>query len=61
MFFLVSPGPETIHAKHVLGYSALLDHSAETLTLLDQASTNICPMQDFNGRAYPSFAQVELY
>jgi hypothetical protein len=36
----------------------MLDHSAETLTLLDQSSQDIHPVEDFNGAPYPSFAQV---
>jgi hypothetical protein len=43
-----------------MGYSALLDHSAETLTLLDQSSLDICPMEDFNRVLYPAFGEVHL-
>jgi hypothetical protein len=59
-FLLVAPGPDWIHSKHSMGYSAMLDHSAETLTLLDQSSQDIRPVEDFNGQPYPSFAQVCL-
>src|SRR5579872_3371011 len=36
----------------------MLDHGSETLTLLDQASTDTCSVESFNGRPYPSFAEV---
>src|ERR1700757_403297 len=36
----------------------MLDHGAKTLTLLDQASTDVCPVESFNGRPYPSFSEV---
>jgi hypothetical protein len=55
---LVAPGLDRIHAKHTMGYSAMLDHSAETLTLLDQSSQDVRPVKDFNGLPYPSFSQV---
>src|SRR5579872_3580855 len=54
----LTPGPDRIHTKHSMGYSAFLDHSTETLTLLDQSPTDVCPVEDFNGALYPSFAQV---
>src|SRR5579872_6812684 len=57
-FLLVAPGSNWIHAKHSLGYSTMLDHSAETLTLLDQSLQDVHPVEDFNGAPYPSFAQV---
>ena len=57
-YLLVAPGPDRIHAKHAMGYSAMLDHSAETLTLLDQSSQDIHHVEDFNGFPYPTFAQV---
>jgi len=57
----VAPGPDPIHAKHVLGYSALLDHSTETLTLLDQPLVDVQPIQDFNSCKYPAFAQVKHF
>src|SRR5579872_2210128 len=59
-FLLVAPGPDRIHTKHSLGYSTMLDHSTETLTLLDQSSWDIRPVEDFNGVPYPTFAQVCL-
>src|SRR5579872_5697198 len=49
---LVAPGPDWIHSKHAMGYSAMLDHSAETLTLLDQSSQDVRPVEDFDGRPY---------
>src|SRR5579872_6623210 len=55
---LVAPGPDQIHSRHAMGYSAMLDHSAKTLTLLDQSSQDIHPVEDFNGQPYPTFAQV---
>ena len=36
----------------------MLDHGAETLTLLDQASTDVRPVKSFNGHPYPSFSEV---
>src|SRR5579872_3332831 len=57
-FFLDSPGPDRIAAKYSLGYSTLLDHGAETLTLLDQSSVDTRSVESFNGRPYPSFAEV---
>src|SRR5579872_3419375 len=54
------PGLDRIHSKHAMGYSAMLDHSTETLTLLDQSSQDVHPVEDFNGVTYPSFAQVHL-
>src|SRR5579872_7081417 len=36
----------------------MLDHSAKTLTLLDQASSNVHPVESFNGLNYPSFTKV---
>ena len=36
----------------------MLDHGSETLTLLDQASTDIHPVESFNGRPYPTFSEV---
>src|SRR5579872_7364297 len=56
--FLEAPGPDRIHTKYSLGYSAMLDHGAETLTLLDQASTDVHPVESFNGLDYPSFSEV---
>ena len=41
-----------------MGYSALLDFSTGTLTLLDQSSTDMHPVEDFNGKLYPTFGQV---
>src|SRR5579872_5326970 len=55
---LESPGPDRIAAKYALGYSAVLDHGSETLTLLDQASSDMRSVESFNGRPYPSFAEV---
>ena len=52
------PSNDKISVKHTLGYSALLDHSAETLTLLDQSAQDVRPVEDFNGQPYPTFAQV---
>src|SRR5579872_5886048 len=56
--FLEAPGPDRIHAKYSLGYSTMLDHGAETLTLLDQASSDVRPVESFNGLDYPSFSEV---
>src|SRR6201993_4285614 len=36
----------------------MLDHGSETLTLLDQASTDVRPVESFNGLPYPSFSEV---
>ena len=36
----------------------MLDHGSETLTLLDQASTDVRSVESFNGRPYPSFSEV---
>ena len=36
----------------------MLDHGSETLTLLDQASSDMRSVESFNGRPYPSFAEV---
>ena len=36
----------------------MLDHGSETLTLLDQSSTDTHPVESFNGHPYPSFAEV---
>jgi hypothetical protein len=36
----------------------MLDHGAETLTLLDQALSDVRPVESFNGRPYPSFSKV---
>src|SRR5579872_5900268 len=36
----------------------MLDHGSETLTLLDQASTNVRPVESFNGCPYLSFSEV---
>jgi hypothetical protein len=36
----------------------VLDHGSETLTLLDQASSDTWSVESFNGRPYPSFSEV---
>src|ERR1700757_1658922 len=36
----------------------MLDHGSKTLTLLDQASTDVRPVESFNGCPYPSFSEV---
>src|SRR5579872_2260006 len=36
----------------------MLDHGSETLTLLDQASTDVRSVESFNGHPYPSFSEV---
>src|SRR5579872_5140461 len=36
----------------------MLDHGSETLTLLDQASSDTCSVESFNRRPYPSFSEV---
>src|SRR5579872_6472690 len=53
--------PDRIHAKHSLGYGAMLDHSAETLTLLDQSSQDVRPVEDFNGVPYPSLLRYVFW
>ena len=36
----------------------MLDHGAETLTLLDQASTDVRPVEEYDGRPYPTFTEL---